>query len=76
MEKHKKISRCLLVLGFILISPAAIGIIYSAVLWVIQMIESKDIAALVTASFFTGLMCVFIGAVLCFDDDDDIDLYY
>ena len=75
MDKHKKIARWLIVLGFILISPAAIGIIYSAILWVIHMIESKDIVALVTASFFTGLMCVVIGALLC-SDNDDIDLYY
>ena len=74
MDKHKKIARRLVVLGFILISPAAIAIIYSAILWVIHMIESKDIVALVTASFFTGLMCLFIGALLCFDNDD-IDLY-
>ena len=75
MDKHKKIARWLIVLGFILISPAVIGVIYSATLWVIRMIESKDIAALVTASFFTGLMCIIIGALLC-SDNDDIDLYY
>lgn len=75
MDKHKKIARWLIVLGFILISPAVIGGIYSATLWVIRMIESKDIVALVTASFFTGLICIIIGTLLC-SDNDDIDLYY
>lgn len=75
MDKHKKIARWFVILGFMLITPAVVGVIYRAVLWVIHMIESKDIVALVMASFFTGLMCVIIGAFLSSDDNDN-DLYY